>query len=80
MPIFWAASSPDLNPIESLLSWMKNWIDDYNPTVHRNYRRLRATVQAAWDAVPYEKITDLIKSMPERCQAVINANGGETKY
>lgn len=67
IPIFWPANSPDLNPIESLWNWMKDWIDDYDPTVHRNYRRLRATVQAAWDAVPHEKIVDLVKSMPERC-------------
>ena len=59
---------------------MKDWIDNYDPTVHRNYKRLRATVQAAWDAIPYEKIVELLNSMRERCQAVIDANGGETKY
>jgi len=79
-PIFWPANSPDLNPIEDLWDWMKDWIQDHDSQVHRNYKRLQTAVNAAWEAIPYEKIFDLIKGMKDRCQAVIDANGGETKY
>ena len=79
-PIFWPSNSPDLNPIETLWNDMKNWIQEHYPEIHRSYRRLRATVEQAWEAIPHERIIELIESMPARCQAVIDAHGGEIKY
>jgi hypothetical protein len=37
-------------------------------------------VKEAWNAVAYENIIDLIKSMLDRCKAVIAAGGWHTEY
>ena len=45
-----------------------------------SYDRLREAVKDAWEKVGRFELEELIKSMPERCQAVIDANGLFTKY
>ena len=59
---------------------MKNWIQKYYPDYHASYPRLRAAVNAAWAAVGVDELDKLVKSMPQRCQAVIDANGLQTPY
>ena len=64
---------------------MKKHIQDHNTLVGYNPRRLgldelRRIIQEAWDAVPDELIYDLYASWRDRCQAVIDARGGPTKY
>jgi hypothetical protein len=64
---------------------MKNWIEDnywearYKPDTIK-LSRLKQIVQAAWDAVPDSFIQTLFDSWWRRCQAVIDARGGATKY
>ncbi|RKF95957.1 hypothetical protein GcM1_073001 [Golovinomyces cichoracearum] len=41
---------------------------------------LREIIRAAWDEVPDEFITKLYDSWWDRCKAVIDAEGGVTKY
>lgn len=79
-PIFWPANSPDLNPIEDVWEKVKDYIEEHYPEIHRSYPRLRAAVVEAWNAVAHEDILDLVRSMPERCQAVIETRGWHTKY
>jgi hypothetical protein len=78
-PIEWPASSPDLNPIESLLFKMKQHIKAYEkrPTP---IQELRDALAAEWDKITYEKILALVDSMPARVKAVVKANGGPPKY
>ena len=45
-----------------------------------NNAQLLMAVKAAWDNLPYLNITNLIESMPRRCQAVIDAKRGLTRY
>jgi len=45
-----------------------------------SYDRLRDAVKEAWDNIRRHEIRELIGTMPERCQAVIDANGLFTKY
>lgn len=77
--IFWPPFSPDLNPIERVWHIMKNYLQDNYPE-NMSYERLRAAVKEAWEKVGRFELEELIKSMPARCQAVINVGGLFTKY
>ncbi|KAI0999110.1 hypothetical protein K3495_g9083 [Podosphaera aphanis] len=76
--------SPDLNPIEHVWKIMKDKIEykypDLNGGKRRSSDQIRAIVKEAWDSVSTQELTDLIESMHDRCQAVIDADGGPTKY
>jgi len=80
IPMYWPANSPDLNPIETVWNWMKDYIQAKYGEIHRSYPRLREAVIEAWNAVTDEQVKELIKSMHDRCQAVIDAEGWHTKY
>ena len=43
-------------------------------------KKLREVVEEAWQSIPDEDRRTLVESMPARCEAVIRANGGHTKY
>ena len=83
-PIHWPAFSPDLNPIEAVWSHMKNFIQVKYPEFERGSLRpsegVRQIIQEAWDAITPQQLLTLIESMPRRCQAVIDADGGPTPY
>jgi hypothetical protein len=59
---------------------MKDYIEKKYPEVHRSYKRLREVVLEAWESITVERIRELVREIPARCQAVIAANGGHTKY
>jgi hypothetical protein len=64
---------------------MKDYIQEHYPQVHGSYKRLRVAVQQAWESIAHERIKELVRSMRERCQAVIDADGCDadgwyTKY
>jgi hypothetical protein len=77
--------SPDLNLIEHVWNWMKNWIEEhywkarYRPD-KISFTELRIIIWEAWNAVPDDYIQSLYNSWWKRCQAIIDANGGPTKY
>jgi hypothetical protein len=82
----WPPYSPDLNPIEHVWSWMKQWINDRHPELlemgacEDSYEALHEAIREAWQAVPQDFIDGLIRSMIRRVQAVLKANGWQTKY
>ena len=45
-----------------------------------NNTQLLKEVKKAWDNLPHGNLKTLIESMPRRCQAVISARGGPTRY
>lgn len=68
--IFWPPFSPDLNPIESKWNWMMDWIEVMYSfdKVFTSYDELRRVTKEAWEA------------MRQRCQHVMDAQGGYTKW
>jgi hypothetical protein len=45
-----------------------------------SYERLELIVQEAWDQITEEDLERLVNSMKDRCQAVIDAHGGHTRF
>jgi transposase len=82
----WAPYSPDLNPIEHVWAWMKQWINQQYPHLkdlgesQAAYDELARVIIEAWEAIPQEKIDSLIKSMDNRVNAVLRAKGWHTRY
>jgi len=83
--IKWPRYSPDLNLIEHVWAWMKQYIQEhywearYDPS-RIPLDRLREIIWEAWLAVPDTFIQKLVDSWWDRCRAVIDAKGGPTKY
>jgi DDE superfamily endonuclease/Transposase len=83
----WPPQSPDLNPIENLwvpfkAAFHKRFTEMFNhPSKSLEARyRYAAVLQEVWYAQGRQLVDALIESMPKRVQAVIEANGGWTKY
>jgi len=83
----WPPQSPDLNPIENLWSDFKarfhtRFMEMFNhPSKSLEARyRYGEVMQDVWYSQGISLVESLINSMPRRCQAVIDANGGWTKY
>ena len=78
---FWPPCSPDLNLIESCWNWMKDYIEEHWGLEEKvGYEKLREYVKAAWEALPDSYLQEILATMHERCQAVIDANGMHTKW
>lgn len=78
--IFWPVYSPDLNPIETVWNWMKDYIKRVYGDVQLSYNRLREAIREAWDSITEQQLKELLETMRERCQDVIDAQGGYTKW
>jgi len=83
--IKWPRYSPDLNLIEHVWNWMKDWTQEHYYAAYYDASKiplaqLKRFIWEAWDAVPVDFIMSLYASWWKRCQAVIDAKGGPTKY
>ena len=68
--------SPDLNPIEHIWSHLKRKLG----SKRRNRSELIADVRKIWQEIDKKHIENLVRSMPDRCNAVLKASGGPTSY
>ncbi len=75
----WPPQSPNLNPIEHLGAYLKGKLAEYD-THPKGILELWERVDSEWNKIPPQRCIDLIKSMPQRIQAVLKAKGGYTKY
>jgi hypothetical protein len=73
----WPPYSPDLNPIENLWAILKRRVAAHNPTTTEE---LKAAILTEWHSITPSQCARLVKSMPARCQAVLNNGGNMTKY
>jgi transposase len=72
-------SSPDVNPIESVWHKLKKIIQAL-PHPPTSVLKLIKAVQDAWDALEIPDIDKYVDTMSERVQAVLDANGGHTRF
>jgi transposase len=69
--------SPDLNPIENVWTVLKNNVAHCHPT---DVDSLMKAIENEWKKIDEKTILGHIRSMPKRCQAVIDAHGGNSDY
>lgn len=59
---------------------MKYFIHFKHPDIvdgkQRSYDKLRVIVKEAWERVTSEDLMNLIRTIPERCQAILDGGGG----
>ena len=74
----WLSLSPDLSPIEHLWDELGHrvYLRDPPPI---NVNELRNTLLQEWQRIPQGTIRTLIRSM-RRCNEVVQARGGHTRY
>jgi transposase len=77
--IDWPPYSPDLNPIEHVWNWMKDYIQKHYPG-KLSRAQLEQAVLEAWDAVPESFLENLIESMERRINSVHMSGGGHSRY
>jgi len=73
----WPPQSPDLNIIENVWAFIKN-----QRTIDKNRKRdgVIAEIDEIWSKLTLEFAQTLVRSIPNRLQAVIDDKGGVTKY
>ncbi len=73
----WPSMSPDLNPIEHLWGILKRKVEERKVS---NIHQVRDIVIEEWKRTPVATCEALVNSMPKRVKAVLENNGGHTKY
>ena len=75
--IDWPGNSPDLNPIENCWGILKA---ELGKKTFANIAEMREALTREWFSLPLSYFQNLVKSMPNRLKAVIENDGGPTKY
>ncbi len=75
--LIWPSMSPDLNPIEHLWGILKRKVEERKVS---NIHQLRDVIMEEWRRTPVATCEALVNSMPKRVKAVLENNGGHTKY
>ena len=76
--LVWPARSPDISPIEHLWDHLGRRVRERNDV--NNVRDLERVLHEEWTRIPMAVVRRLISSMRRRCGAVIDSNGGHTRY
>ncbi len=73
----WPSMSPDINPIVHLWGILKRKVKEHKAS---NIHQLCDVVKEEWKRTPVSTCEALVNSMPKRVKAVLENNGGHTKY
>lgn len=81
----WPPYSPDLNPIEHLWPRLKEALyelEDFDQNLEpkKQLQKMEELLPVAWSRIPSRVFRACLESMPDRLQAVIDAEGWQTKY
>ena len=79
LPTGWPPASPDLNPIEKIWHWMKDYLYRL-PERPTTVRTMEEAVWAAWGSISDDDCEQIFNTMPARIRGVYEANGGHTMY
>ena len=77
--IEWPPYSPDLNPIENLWQWTKHVLETEFP-VCNSADDIEDRIFSIWRTITPEMCGNYCENYEKRLLAVIQANGGHTKY
>ena len=75
----WPALSPDLSPIEHLWDELCRRVRHLQNS-SETLQELRDALVHEWNNIPQAFIQQLIGSMRRRCETVVAARGGHTRY
>ena len=75
----WQSISPDLSPIEHIRDELDRRVRA-RPNQPTNLPQRQATLLQEWNNLPNNIVRRYIRFMRNRCRAVINSNGGYTRY
>jgi hypothetical protein len=73
----WPPHSPDLNPIENLWGWVQERVNRKGCTT---FQQFKTALLSELRSVPRGYLVKLYDSMPRRMAAVIENNGGRSKW
>ena len=73
----WPSMSPDLNPIEHLWDILTRKVEERKVS---NIHQLCDVGMEEWKRTPVATCEALVNSIPKRVKAVLENNGGHTKY
>jgi transposase len=77
LQMHWPANSPDLNPIENVWRLLKYHIGKCFPKTDVEVQQY---IEEEWAKMDLKDFIKYIESMPARCQAVIDVDGGHQKW
>jgi len=75
----WVLKLPDLNLIEGVWRLIKTRINARHPRPQKN-DTMRSAIQEEWEAIDSQDLDDLLTSMSARVQALLAAQGGQTRF
>jgi len=75
----WPPYSPDLNPIENIWNLLKSRINARQPRP-LTLKDVKQAIFEEWDKITVDNIQKHVDSLPQRVQAVVDANGGHTRW
>ena len=68
-----------MNPIENIWRQLKDNIQS-RKDFPRNLNELKSALKEEWENLDCSHFEAVVASMPQRIKAVLEANGGPTKY